>query len=165
MGTQPNQSNDRPRQGSVFSRLKQFVFRGYFPPKDYHKYVIHPTLTGFEVQSQSKPLWTVDWESVDRVVAFKLDRVTTDTVCLGFQLAGYSDRVWCIKEDWDRFHELKEALEAHTDGAWPGMWGAVIQSPFLLNWTEVWERDNAPKLKENPTLIWNSAPAASDPTE
>ena len=128
-----------------------------------HKVVTQPG--GFAVIINQTPAWSIRWDEIIRVVAFKLDRWSTDTICFGFQRNGETDRVWCIEEDWDGYKQVVPGIEVLTQGGWPGMWGSVVQSPFLFNWTEIWERENAPKLKENPTLIWNSAPDTSDPTE
>ena len=160
MTKQSDQSNDRPQQGSVFSRLSNWLSKRHTPPRCYS---IQLSERGFEVSDQNESLWSMEWEHIVRVVAFKLDRVTTDTICVGFQRVNESDRVWAVEEEWDGYRPLHSKLDQFTQGAWSEKWREVAHPAFEFNWTVIWERPDAPDLIDDPILIWRSPPAEPDP--
>ena len=128
-------------------------------------YQIVPNENGFDVHDQYRLLWSIRWDEIIRVVAFKLDRWSTDTICFGFQRNGETDRVWCIEEDWHGYKQVVPGIEELTQGGWPEKFVQVAKPAFEFNWTLIWEVSDAHQLQDDPSLIWHSAPDATDPTE
>lgn len=128
-----------------------------------HQVVTQPD--GFAVIINQTPAWSIRWDEIIRVVAFKLDRWSTDTICFGFQRNGETDRVWCIEEDWDGYKQVVPGIEELTQGGWPDKFARVAKPAFEFNWTLIWEVSDAHQLQDDPCLIWHSAPDAIDPTE
>ena len=125
---------------------------------------IHLTTDGLEIHDQGRMFWGLRWDDVVRVVAFKLDRFSTDTICVGFQCADDADRVWCVEEEWTGYKALEKKLDEYTNGAWRQKWSSVAHPTFEFNWTEVWERPDSQPLEDNPILIWRSPPETPDPS-
>lgn len=122
-------------------------------------------LDGFAVIINQAPAWSIRWDEIIRVVAFKLDRWSTDTICFGFQRNSETDRVWCIEEDWDGYKQVVPGIEELTQGGWPEKFAQVAKPAFEFNWTVIWERADSPPLDDDPSLIWASTPDQPDPTE
>ena len=125
-------------------------------------YQIVPNECGFEVHDQYRQLWSIRWDEIIRIVAFKLDRWSTDTICFGFQRNGETDRVWCIEEDWDGYTQVVPDVEELTQGGWPDKFAQVAKPAFEFNWIVIWEMADAHALEDNPVLIWHAAPHKSE---
>ena len=116
---------------------------------------------GFSVSSNGTLCWSLKWDEIARVVAFKRDLFSTDLICFGFQRFDRQDAVWCIHEEMLGFKEFVVDLERVTDGAWPDQFKDVAHPAFEQCWTELWKAESVVSLDENPTLIWTSPPECS----
>ncbi len=159
-----NNSNDRPRQRSVFYRITHWLRKGYFPSLPPREVSIHLVSDGFEVHDGDCLLWEICWDEVTRVVAFKLDRISIDTICVGFQRTHDTECVWRIEEEWNGYKIFDKKLNEFTNGEWHRKWIEIAQPAFEFNWNIIWDRPDAPPLVEDPILIWRSAPETPDPS-
>jgi len=88
-----------------------------FPERRTFDHDIRITETGFEiipVRKHFEEVCRCDWTSVRRVTAFKEDLVTTDCVCLAFELPDGS--AIAANEEMGGWLELCDALPAHLPG-------------------------------------------------
>lgn len=118
---------------------------------------------GFSVVNRRAVAWTIQWNQVVRVIAFKLDRISYDTICFGFQRLGESAWLWCIEEDWDGYKAVVPGIEQLTQGGWPEKFAQVAKPAFEFNWTVIWEQNDAQALADDPILIWLAPPENADP--
>lgn len=118
---------------------------------------------GFAVLNNRVVAWTIQWSQVVRVIAFKLDRISYDTICFGFQRQRESDWLWCIEEEWEGYKAIMPGIELLTNGAWPQKFAQIAHPAFEFNWTVIWERTDAPALADDPVLIWLAPPENADP--
>jgi hypothetical protein len=116
---------------------------------------------GFSVSSNESFCWSLKWDEITRVVAFKRDLFNTDLICFGFQHFDRQDAVWCIHEEMLGFKEFVVDLERATDGAWPDRFQNIAHPAFEQCWTELWKAESAVPLDENPSLIWIRPPECS----
>ena len=107
--------------------------------------------------------WSLRWDEISRVVAFKLNRMSYDTICFGFQRRDELNQLWCIEEDWPGYKRIVPEIERLTQGSWPTKFEQVAKPVFEFNWTKLWSQPDAPKLGDDPILIWFSPPEKTDP--
>jgi hypothetical protein len=83
---------------------------------------------GFElVGASSATAVSVNWDDVTRIQAYKLDLLTTDCICLLFEL-GASRTPVQVSEEWPGFQELFGSLAARFPEI-PESWYVDIMTP------------------------------------
>ena len=91
---------------------------------------------GFTVGSDSGPI-SVQWSSIDRLIGYKIDRYTTDLICLDVE---YGDRRITVHEDlagWFVFLDQCKAVFPEIPHDWEFI---IAQPPFETNLTVLLER-------------------------
>jgi hypothetical protein len=78
-----------------------------------------------------------NWSEVERIVAYKLDRMTTDEICLDIVADGWQATYTEMTPGWYQFLEKLESVFPTI----PADWDAKIALPaFARNYTVLWER-------------------------
>lgn len=158
----PDRPNGRPRRGSVFSWLGRW--RSRRAAARLPTLTLRATPDGFEVLADGKPDWSLRWDEVDGVVAFKYDVMVYDIICFAFARRGDPDRLWCIDEDTDGFDAVRPSIEHVTNGAWPAAFERVAKPAFEYNWTVLRADEGSAAAADEPSLIWRGIDAASGET-
>ena len=102
------------------------------------------TRDGFGLNQGDSRLGSVRWEEVDKVLAFKRDLLTSDEVCLAFEI-GDSDTVFEVNEGvgsfWDLVARVKEVFpDSEQD------WEETVVNPaFAENSAVLYERPGPAK--------------------
>jgi hypothetical protein len=100
------------------------------------------TACGIELHDRrrSRLLWSVGWNELDEIVAFKRDMLAVDDVCLGFRVRGESRFRVCDEEiaGWD---DVNEALATRSGIRYDEWFARIVQPPFAANSTVLWRRD------------------------
>jgi hypothetical protein len=78
------------------------------------------------------------WSEIERIVAYKLDQMTTDEICLDISTNGWKITYSESVPGWYQFvAKLKQAFPAIPDN-WDGQ---IMQPPFATNYTVLYERE------------------------
>jgi hypothetical protein len=84
-----------------------------------------------------RDLWRVAWDQLEQIVAFKVDAITMDHICLGFRQAGDST-LHVTDEDTPGWNLLCDQLSGRF-GVAREAWFAEVASPaFAQNLTVLW---------------------------
>lgn len=148
MPNQDTQHEDWFPRRSVFSVLADLL-RGNRKQKQVE--IVRET-NGFAVYVNDEINWTLSWNDVTAVVAYKRDLVSIDQICLGFRMKDDHINLRCISEDTPGFKAIQSDLSRKTDGAWPALFNDVAWPPFEFCWTVIWASPGSPPLHENPNL-------------
>ena len=108
--------------------------------------------TGLELHALGKINWSLRWNEVTGVVAYKLDLFSVDQVCFGFRILDDEQDYFVIDEDTPGFKSIEDDLSKRTEGAWPEKFSEVTHPAFELCWTELWVAPGTPSLTNNPYL-------------
>jgi len=82
-------------------------------------------------------LWSIRWDEIDEIVAFKRDMLTVDDLCLGFLPHAATEHYVC-DEEMPGWTELLEALETRFDIRFVDWFPIVAHPSFAPNWTVLW---------------------------
>lgn len=82
-------------------------------------------------------LWSVKWPDVEEIVAFKIDAVVVDHICLGFVVRG-SDAMHVTDEETFGWVELNDELARRFGVHFDTWFHAVAFPPFSENRTVLW---------------------------
>jgi hypothetical protein len=103
-------------------------------------------LTGEGVElsdcSMQDAVWNVKWNDISRILAWKQDCGTFDTICLGFCRRD-EDEVLACDEDVEEWAELLNVLDRR----------------FALD-RDWWSKVACPAFEMNPTVIWTYEPSS-----
>jgi hypothetical protein len=90
--------------------------------------------------SSDQTYWSVRWAEVDEIIAFKIDTITFDRLCMAFRR--HPDGTYlATDEETPGWKELNDQL-LHTFGVSFDSWfPAVAFPPFAENRTTLWSRD------------------------
>jgi hypothetical protein len=91
------------------------------------KVVLHDRADGPE-------LWSLDWEEVDEIVAYKVDALTVDHICLGFRRRG-EDTYLVTDEDTAGWEKLNAELLRRFGVDVGSRYADIALPPFATNWT------------------------------
>jgi hypothetical protein len=84
-------------------------------------------------------LWSIEWERLDEIVAYKVDAMTVDHLCLAFRERD-SATFHVTDEETPGWQELNAAL-ATRFGIQSAQWFERVAFPaFAQNWTVLWSR-------------------------
>jgi hypothetical protein len=84
---------------------------------------------GFAVVAPDGQRHVLRWASVTRVGAYKRDHLTTDEICLVFEVTESPDSVLEVSEEWPGFKDLFGALEREL-GISPDWYREIILPAF-----------------------------------
>lgn len=109
-------------------------------------------LTLFSAKS-GRDLWRVRWSQLEEIVAYKVDAITVDHLCLAFRQRGET-AFHVTDEETPGWNSLLEEL-GNRFGAFQETWLTnVAFPPFAENWTVVWR---AAQLGAAPDVARNRA--------
>lgn len=98
---------------------------------------------GFDLRADTSTVGDVKWNEVQKILAFKRDMVTTDLVCLEFQLVG-KDEAFEVNDDvgefWDLVKRVKDVFP-DSDQEWEEQ---VVKPAFSRNATVIYSRPATP---------------------
>lgn len=112
--------------------------------RDHANQVIRVSGIGLAVEDAllEETVWSVRWDAIEEIVAFKRDMLTVDDLCLGFlPLGGRSYHV--CDEDMPGWGEVNGALAARFGIRFEEWFAAVAHPPFAQNLTVLWRRAGA----------------------
>lgn len=90
-----------------------------------------------ESAKSQRVLWQVRWSELDEVVAFKVDAMTMDHLCLGFRARG-ATLFHVTDEETSGWTDLCQAIEVRL-GVEPKNWLSEVAFPaFVENRTVLW---------------------------
>ena len=94
---------------------------------------------GFELRHDEALVGGVKWNEIHKILAFKRDMVTSDLVCLEFQLVG-KDEVFEVNDNvggfWDLAKRVKKVFP-DSDHEWEE---SVVKPVFARNANVIYER-------------------------
>jgi hypothetical protein len=97
--------------------------------------------TGLAVEDAllEETVWSVRWDAIEEIIAFKRDMLTVDDLCLGIlPLGGRSYHV--CDEDMPGWAEANRALERRFGIRFAEWFPAVAHPAFAENTTVLWRR-------------------------
>lgn len=99
------------------------------------------TLTneGFALWEDELLVAEVGWDDIDSIVAYKVDLLTVDTVCLEFVLRSSGERV-TLPEETEHFWELVKKIKRIFPESRQDWEDSVVRPPFAHNRTLVFDR-------------------------
>lgn len=121
---------------SLASRLLAGFRRRRHLPQDY---ALRFTDDGFEVVLAGDRVATVCWREVSRITTYKLDLLTTDAICLLFDLGPGAKPVQ-VAEEWSGFQDLFARLKEEFPTIPEDWYATVMQPAFERNETVLFER-------------------------
>ncbi len=148
MTTHPEQPQDRAPRRSILSVLSR-LFSLTTAPKE--RKIIR-TNDGFTLSVNGYPNWSLRWDQVTGVVAYKRALINTDQICFGFRIGENQLHLRCIDEDTLGFKSVEDDISTRTDGAWPAVFTDVAWPPFGLCWTVLWTAQGSDPIQDNPIL-------------
>ncbi len=119
---------------------------------------IERTEDGFTLYTLDESNWSLRWEEVTAVVAYKLDRSVVDQICFGFRILNDQVNLRCIDEDTPGFKSILGDLASKTQNAWPDQFSTVAQPPFEACWTELWVAKNTDHVNMESNLYFINPP-------
>lgn len=120
------------------------------------------TSNGLELHTLGELNWSLAWDEVTAVVAYKRDLYSVDQVCFGFRILDDQQDYLVIDEDTPGFKSIVDDLTKRTEGAWPEKFSEVTSPAFELCWTELWVAPGTPALIKNPNLYPINPESVSD---
>jgi hypothetical protein len=151
MPTNPDDNTNQSLCGLVFSWIQRWKEDRRDRSKMGSRQIIRET-RGFSVMTLGEPNWSLKWDEVTGIVAYKRDLMSIDQICFGFRIGDDEDNLRCIDEDVDGFKDVEDDITAKTDGAWPALFTDVAMPPFELCWTVLWTAPGSPPIADNPYL-------------
>lgn len=103
--------------------------------------VLHVTAEGVTLRDRlfDKDLWDMRWSDVETIVAFKIDQMTVDCICLGFHVTG-STTMWIADEETRGWDTLNRELAKRFGVRFEEWFGRVAFPAFATNETLLWSR-------------------------
>ena len=161
MPPQNQNSKDQPPRGLVFSLIYRWQIRKRSRALMRSREIIS-TSDGLELHALGKLNWSLRWEDVTGVVAYKRDCYSVDQVCVGFRILDDNEHYFVIDEDQLGYRSILNDLDDRTDGAWSNKFNEVILPPFKTCWTEIWVATGTPSLRNDPYLYYIDPESVSD---
>lgn len=91
---------------------------------------------GFSLRKGSDELFSMKWQDIREVVAFKRDELTSDCICLSFR-ASSGDEYFEVNEEMEGFILLSVEMMRHIPSISPDWFDAVMQPPFATSSTRL----------------------------
>jgi hypothetical protein len=84
--------------------------------------------------------WEFRWNELQRIIAFKRDLLTTDLICIAFEL---TDRAVEVDEKMEGYNSTLEGMTAHFPRLNHQWLSSVAFPPFATNLTTIWQGPTA----------------------
>jgi hypothetical protein len=115
----------------------------YVPPPKQSEFGLSIDAVGIKINKRSStpaPLHSIAWSDIVRVVAFKLDLLTVDCICL--EIATADGTTTEVNEEMEGWEALTDALPKHLPGGkvWFECFSEVAFPAFATNETVIFER-------------------------
>ena len=94
---------------------------------------------GFEVLRAGDPIATIRWREVSRIRTYKLDLLTTDAICLLFEL-GPGVKPVQVSEEWAGFADIFPRLREQFPTLAEDWYLTVMQPAFERNEAVLFEQ-------------------------
>lgn len=120
-------------QDGIFSRVFGFMRKRPEPM------TIQVTEDGFLLTRQNKILKTYFWNTIQSIVAFKIDQFITDLICLEVS-DGLQNELWTLDEEMEGWKELVDAMFKNLPGMDRSWYLTVMNPAFEINRTNVFQR-------------------------
>lgn len=111
-------------------------------PSAFHLLVDEVGVRLRDVKSQAD-VWRVQWADVREIAAWKDDVFCYDIICMGFRI-GDEDAFFECDEKRAGWDALNAALLDRFGVRWENWFSVVAYPAFVLNWTVLWHRSEAP---------------------
>ncbi len=92
---------------------------------------------GLEFALGTQRLFTLRWQDVSEIVAYKEDLFGCDSVCIAFRTSQTGDYVR-VFEEAEGYREMLDALEVRFPGMRKDWFNEVAFPAFVPNWTTLW---------------------------
>jgi hypothetical protein len=103
------------------------------------------TASGSELvhRKTNEVFWSIRWDDVEEIVAFKVDAIVVDHICLGFRRSGETEFV-VADEETPGWQELNDQLSQQFGVAFD-QWFEIVAFPaFVENRITLWSRSAGP---------------------
>jgi hypothetical protein len=87
----------------------------------------------------NRPLWRFEWRNLEEIIAYKVDAITMDHLCLGFRESG-RDTFVVTDEKTPGWNALNEELDTQFGVAFEQWAPSVAHPPFKENRTTLWRK-------------------------
>ena len=87
-----------------------------------------------------RTFWSVQWSDIDEIIAFKIDTITFDRLCIALRLQQDGAYV-TTDEETPGWKELNQQLLLTFGVSFDKWFGVVAFPPFAENRTVLWSRD------------------------
>lgn len=105
----------------------------------YRRLALSPEAVSLVSARSGRELWRVEWNQIKEICAFKVDCITVDLICFGFQVAG-SETIRIADEETPGWKELLTELSTRY-GIEENSWFDKVAFPaFKENYTVLWKR-------------------------
>lgn len=91
---------------------------------------------GISVVENGVTVWTLTWDKIGAIHAYKRDLITTDLLCMDVKVKG-TQIYHTIHEEMNGFDRFSEALAKALVLKEPNWRSMVLQEPFQENLTQV----------------------------
>jgi hypothetical protein len=123
----------------MIEKLKIALARLNGPAPPHRRIEVSDTGVRLLSAKSGRVLWAVRWDSVEDIIAYKVDAVIVDHICIGLREHGET-RVCVADEDTPGWSELNLTLEKRFGLVQASWFPGVAFPPFAENWTTLWTR-------------------------
>jgi hypothetical protein len=123
-----------PLSQAMLERFRALLGRLHFQPA---RDEIRLTGDGFERLRKQRLLFRICWSEVKEILAFKVDQLTFDCICLGFRISNQG-HYYQVDEEMMGYRELVEEIEQRFPDHNPRWFHQVAFPAFATNYTTVW---------------------------
>lgn len=121
----------------MIERLKDALRRYRDADPQYRRLDVGPDGVRLTSSRSGREIWAVQWDQLDEIVAYKVDALTVDHVCLALRIKGEGS-FHVTDEETAGWEALNGAL-AERFGVEKSLWHGEVASPaFAENWTVLW---------------------------
>jgi len=121
----------------MIERLKDALRRYRDAEPRYRRLDVSPDGVRLTSSKSGREIWTVRWDELDEIVAYKVDAMIFDHICLAFRKRA-EDSFHVTDEETAGWEDLNRAL-AERFGIEESRWHGDVAAPaFAENWTVLW---------------------------
>jgi hypothetical protein len=124
----------------MIEKLKEAFNRYRDAEPQHRRLLVTPDRVSLFSAKSGRDLWSFRWDELDEVVAYKVDAVVVDHICLGFRTQG-DGTFHVTDEETPGWLELNDELSKRFGITESGWFGDVAFPAFARNWTILWQRD------------------------
>jgi hypothetical protein len=123
----------------MIARLKEALRRYRDSEPQYLRLDVSSDSVRLTSSKSGREIWTVRWDELDEIVAWKADAMVVDHICLAFR-KGTEDSFHVTDEETAGWEDLNSAL-AERFGIEKSRWHGDVAAPaFAENWMVLWRR-------------------------